>query len=304
MLSLERKQNRSSSSRNTEISITAIKQDSSPAPSTVKQWLSALRHRAGLILACTIVAAITAGGVSSLQEKQYTASATLLFRDPALANDLFGGSAFSPSVDPNRQAATNILLVELGAVSDLTAKALGRTTDEKAKELTSEDVSAMVSAAAAGDSDLVQVDATTTDPELSALVANTFTRQFIAFRAKADRSKLKVAKRLAEREYNRLSPAQQLGPSGESLSKTAKRLGVIASLQTGNAEFVQPAATPTSPSSPKPLRNGLLGALLGMVFGFGVRLRIGVGPGANEPAAEDDTRGLRSLRYADSRYRP
>jgi capsular exopolysaccharide synthesis family protein len=45
---------------------------------------------------------------------------------------------------------------------------------------------------------------------------------------------------------------------------------VLASLQTGNAELVQPAELPTSPSSPKPLRNGLIGALLGLLLGIGL----------------------------------
>ena len=44
---------------------------------------------------------------------------------------------------------------------------------------------------------------------------------------------------------------------------------MIAALQTGNAEFVAPATEPTSPTSPKPARNAILGALLGLVAGLG-----------------------------------
>jgi capsular exopolysaccharide synthesis family protein len=44
----------------------------------------------------------------------------------------------------------------------------------------------------------------------------------------------------------------------------------LASLQTGNAELVQPAELPTSPSSPKPMRNAILGAILGLLLGIGL----------------------------------
>jgi capsular exopolysaccharide synthesis family protein len=39
---------------------------------------------------------------------------------------------------------------------------------------------------------------------------------------------------------------------------------------TGGGEVVQPAAVPAAPSSPKPLRNGVLGFMFGLVLGVGV----------------------------------
>ncbi len=112
--------------------------------------------------------------------------------------------------------------------------------------------------------------ATGPDAKQAKIVANTFARQFIAFRAEADKAKLTEAKQLAEEEYSRLSPEQQAGPRGEALSSGAEKLGILASLQTGNAELVQPAELPTAPSSPKPLRNGVLAAIIGLLLGCGL----------------------------------
>ena len=42
---------------------------------------------------------------------------------------------------------------------------------------------------------------------------------------------------------------------------------MVSSLQTGNAELVNPATPPSSPSSPKPVRNLVLAALAGLAFG-------------------------------------
>ncbi|MCA9233377.1 MAG: hypothetical protein KDA57_22225, partial [Planctomycetales bacterium] len=232
--------------------------------------LSAVRHHIVLILACILVAASSAAGFSLLQEKKYTASASLLFRDPALARDLFGSSALVPTGDPTRQAATNIRLVELEVVAERTAQALKNSPEAEAAKLRAGDISGMVATAAAGESDIVEVSATGPTPELAALVANTFSKQFISFRAEADRSKLEDAKGLADREYESLSASEKASPRGEALARAGQRLGIIASLQTGNAEFVQPAIPPLSPSSPRPLRNSVIGGLLGLFLGLGL----------------------------------
>jgi succinoglycan biosynthesis transport protein ExoP len=224
--------------------------------------LAVLRRRAGLIVLCVAIATVGALGISLLQEKQYSASASLLFRNPGFAENLFGNSASTTATDPTREAATNEKLVALEIVA--------KRTSEHLKGLTPEEVSGMVSVAASGEADIVTVTATGSDSEQAKFVANTFAHQFIAFRAEADRSKLLEAKQLAEEEYSRLSPEQQAGPRGEALSSGAEKLGILASLQTGNAELVQPAELPTSPSSPKPARNGILAAIIGLLLGIGL----------------------------------
>lgn len=186
----------------------------------------------------------------------------MLFRNPGFAEDLFGTGAATPSTDPTREAATNVKLVGLDVVAE---RAAGRL-----RGLSMAEVSSMVGVSAAGESDVVSITATSAKPAQARRVANEFARQFIAFRADADKSKLLGAKLLAERELERLSPEEQVGARGEALSRAAEKLGVLASLQTGNAELVQPAGLPASPSSPKPVRNGVLGAILGLLLGIGL----------------------------------
>lgn len=224
--------------------------------------LAMLRRRAGLIGLCVVIATVAAVGVSLLQEKQYSASASLLFRNPGFAESLFGNSASTPATDPTREAATNEKLVGLEIVA--------KRTSEHLDGLTAEEISDMVSVSASGEADIVSVTATSSEPAQAKAVANLFAHQFIAFRAQADKAKLLEAKQLAEEEYSRLTPEQQAGPRGEALSSGAEKLGILASLQTGNAELVQPAELPTSPSSPKPMRNGVLAAIIGLLLGCGL----------------------------------
>lgn len=224
--------------------------------------IAVLRRRVGLIVLCVVIATVGALGYSLSQQKEYSASASLLFRNPGFAESLFGNAVTTPATDPTREAATNEKLVGLEIVS--------KRTSEHLSGLTPEEVSEMVSVSSSGEAEIVSVTATGPDPAQAKTVANVFARQFIAFRAEADKAKLTEAKRLAEEEYARLSPEQQAGPRGEALSSGAEKLGILASLQTGNAELVQPAELPSAPSSPKPLRNGVLAAIIGLLLGCGL----------------------------------
>ena len=210
-----------------------------------------------------IIAGAGAYGLSTLQTKEYAASASLLFRNPGFAEDLFGTNATaSTPTDASREAATNEKLVGLAVVGVRAARQI--------PGLNAKQVSEMVSVSSEGEAEVVKVTAMGPDPAQAQEVANTFARQFISFRAETDRSKLEEAKKLAEHQYEKLSHSQQKGVRGQALSRGAEKLGLLASLQTGNAELVQPAELPTSPSSPKPVRNGIIGALLGLIIGLGL----------------------------------
>jgi receptor protein-tyrosine kinase len=228
----------------------------------LRRVLSVLRRRAGLILGCLVLIAAIAFGVSELQTKQYSASATLLFRNPGFAEDIFSSTPAAANPRPEREAATNAKLVGLQVISERTAEKLGFVSTDEVEE--------MISVEAEGEAELVSVTATNHKPRRAQTVANIFARQFIAFRAEADKTRLITAKKLAEADFDRLSPVQQEGVRGESLNRAIEKLGVLASLQTGNAELVQPAELPTSPSSPKPVLNAVLGAILGLLLGLGL----------------------------------
>jgi capsular exopolysaccharide synthesis family protein len=222
--------------------------------------LLVLRRRALLILFCFLATGAIAFGLSELQQKQYSATATLLFRNSGFAEDLFSTTPTPVSPRPEREAATNEKLVGLRVVADRTAKKVGG--------LSGKEVADMVEVSSEGEAELVSITATSHEPQQAQTVATEFAHQFIAFRATAEKARLLSAKRLAEDQFHRLGPEDRGGVRGKELSSAAEKLGVLASLQTGNAELVQPATLPTSPSSPKPVRNAILGAVLGLLLGI------------------------------------
>lgn len=218
-----------------------------------------------MLALCLLLVPAAAFGFSVLQEKKYTASASLLFRDPALDQKLFGSTFLQPGGDPAREAATNIKLVSLDAVADRTSRALHR-------DLTPEQVTAAVDVSAEGQSDVVSVDATDPSPQFAARLANVFASQYIAFRREADRAKIQEAQQLVQRQLSRLSEVERQGPRGRSLAERAEQLQILGSLQTGNAELVQHARTPTHPSEPKTIRNTVLGVFVGLILGIALCL--------------------------------
>ena len=110
--------------------------------------------------------------------------------------------------------------------------------------------------------------ATAATPSFAAQIANTYANQYIAFRRDADRTTILSAQGPLQRQIAALPKSQRFGPLGQSLQERLSQLGVLASLQTGGAELVQPAQLPTGPSSPTPVSNGLLGVFFGIVLGI------------------------------------
>ncbi len=221
--------------------------------------LSILRRRAVLILLCVVLTPGASLAYSLTREKEYSGTASLLFRDPGFDQKVFGSSALPPSSDPAREGETNVRLVSLEGVAARTARRLGR--------LSGPEVQRKVKAAAEGQSDVVSVTATDPNPSFAARIANVFASEYIAFRRAADRSKVRDAQNLIQAQVNRLSPDQAGGGRSRDL---LQQLDVLRSLQTGNAELVQRANVPSSPSYPNTKRNVAIGLGLGLMLGVGL----------------------------------
>lgn len=227
---------------------------------TLDQVLLVLRRRWRIIVLCAVLVGASAVGFSLLQSKAYTASASLLFRDPGFDQKLFGTSFFIPNNDPTREAATNIDLVSLPTVAARTANVLGL----RAGLIKSE-----VSVRGVGQANVAKISATDPSPVRAAKIANVYAQQYILFRQQADRSKISAAQGLVQNKLASLSPSQRNSDGGQ-LQNRSDQLGILAALQTGNAELVQAANVPNSPSSPLTKRNGILGTLLGLMLGIGL----------------------------------
>jgi succinoglycan biosynthesis transport protein ExoP len=224
-----------------------------------------LRRRVGLILLCVSVTTLAAVTLALRQDKEYSATAALLFRDPGFDQRLFGSTFATPRQDPVRLLETSLQLVSLKIVAANTARRLGG--DATAGEVSSK---IKVSVKGSSDSDLASVTATDVKPVHAAALANTFATEYIDFRRTADREKLREAQRLVRRQLALASNAES--SRVRTLERRAADLKILAALQTGNAELVERATPPGSPTSPRPRRNGLIGGFMGLLLGVALAL--------------------------------
>lgn len=230
---------------------------------TPEELLRVARRRILVVILCAVVVPASALGWSLWEAKEYTATSQLLFSDPGFDQQLFGTPMVQPSVNPERQSATNVLLVSNRRVAERTARAGGQG-------LTAEEIESKLEVTAEGQADVISVSLTDSNPRRAAQLANTYASEFIEFRREADRAKIAEALALADRQLDQPSLDGGETADEEDLRRQADQLRVLASLQTGDAELVQAAEPPDSPSSPRTVRNVALGVVVGLLMGFGL----------------------------------
>jgi capsular exopolysaccharide synthesis family protein len=228
----------------------------------LRQALGILRRRAPLILLCVAVVAGAAFAFSKHQTKEYTATASLVFDSNPLSQQIAG---LIPSSTTNQfvQQASNIELVGLGDAAAKTAKQLGNG-------LTEREVRKSISVEGQGESNVVAVSATSTSPVLAAKIASIYTREFVKDQQGANDKFFESALTLVNRELAELPPTQRFGPAAVALQNRAQTLRLLKALQTGNVYVAQRAVAPDSPSSPRTLKNTIVGGVLGLLLGLGL----------------------------------
>src|ERR1035437_10388468 len=142
--------------------------NTSESDQSFQRALVVLRRRAPWLLLCFIVATGAAFGLSKLQTKKYTATAQLLFSNNQLATEVAGLPAiYSSGSNSQSVQDTNVALVQIG---DMAAK----TSDQLRHGLSSQSVEAALTVSAQGDTNLVDVSATSRSATLAAKIAITY----------------------------------------------------------------------------------------------------------------------------------
>lgn len=137
------------------------------------------------MVVCLAVAVLGSIALTLKAEKEYSSTAALLLRP---------SSAF----EPQRVVETNLQLTALPALAYQTAKEI--------PGMSGEEVEKSIAASQQGEADIIQIKATSDDPEKAAEVANVFAEQFISFREAGTKGELTGKIQLVERAEPETTP--------------------------------------------------------------------------------------------------
>lgn len=222
-------------------------------------YLRAIRRRWVAVAAVILVVTGIAIALSLVAEKQYDATADLLFGRQAQVDGLLGDTP-TYEAEPGRRLNTDVELIKLDSVAAAVRDRLRLDTSVEAllRKVTTE---------INDRSDLVKLVVRDTDPDRAAEIANAFAAEYVDFRRRSARRNLDQAAELAQSRYDALSPEDRASAQGEQLLARRRALEIDAALQTGGVEVVRQARAPDDPARPRPKLSAATGLLLGLLLG-------------------------------------
>ena len=238
--------------------------DSEQTSVNIGQLLGVLRRRALWILFCVLIAGGGAYAVSKHETKKYTTSASLVFGNGVLSEELAGLQPVVSSENTVEQEKTDVRLVRSGGAAAKTAAQVGHG-------LTAHTLSEAVVVAAESESNVVNVTVTETSPALAAQIANTYARIFVEEQRSSTDLSYAQAQAVVQKQLAALPAQQRLAAQGIALQERSESLAALAA-GPGDVKLGPVAAIPSSPSSPRVSRNAALGAVLGLLLGLALAL--------------------------------
>ncbi|HLI32027.1 MAG TPA: polysaccharide biosynthesis tyrosine autokinase [Solirubrobacteraceae bacterium] len=185
----------------------------------------------------------------------YSATASVAFQSGTLAEAALqvasGGGA-----EPQREANTEVLTAHSTAVASAVLKQL--SIKASPKELLGD-----VGVETAPSADVLNITASTRDPELSAALANAFAEQYIAFRARTQLNGIEVAESKLSRQLAALPPGSA---ESATLSQSIQKLNALRAVAGGGATVISRATPPSSPSGISLTGTAAIGVLIGLAL--------------------------------------
>ena len=232
-----------------------------PRYATLRDYLRVLREQRVLIVVVTVVFAAVAVFLSERETPVYSAQASVAFIDPA--QDV---ALVDPGTGPSQQGVPE--RASINAKTLTRPQVVNGVRRELRKDrLTAEELRAAVSARVEAQTGLLVIEARNSDPDLAARIANAFAKHDVAVVTEATRARTEAAARGLRRRKKALTSSTQDTLARALYADRISRLEALASFAKP-AQVAESAAAPSTPISPKPVRNGLLGGLIGLTLGM------------------------------------
>jgi len=242
-----------------------------PEGLTLRDYLSVIWRRKWIIILVVLVATASAYYFADRQERQYSTSGTMFYKQQLdIENPLSGSYTNTCSLDR-----------EMATINDLMA---GPVLQERAgdilknNEKVSLEVGYAVSAAqqtsdsgSDSASNVVVVSGDSTDPELAAAAVNAYMDAFTEWDADQQRVQIEKAIPVVKNQLKKYDTKQErLTTDYIMLKQRLQDLEILEQTTSGNYRVLRPASVPVEPYAPNPTRSAILGFGVGLFAGIGL----------------------------------
>jgi succinoglycan biosynthesis transport protein ExoP len=249
------------------------------APPEFRDYLKTLTRRKWTVILTTVIVTAAALVYSFLQTAKYTAKSEVVLQPQA------SDQILNPNT-PNILNTFNPQLIVQTAIEEI------KSTPVKNAVLAELGEAPSISASQVTGTDAVAIKATSAVPQEAAKLANAYANAYISFiRTTQVNDVLNAGKQIQDQvnslqtQINQLNsqiasaPASQIDglntqraalQSEQQLdNEKLQELQVSSAVLNGGADMIGTASVPSKPSSPRPVRNGILAGVLGLVLGIG-----------------------------------
>jgi capsular exopolysaccharide synthesis family protein len=227
-------------------------------PRSLRDYIRVLRRNTRVILVVTIVAAGAAVALALTGKKTYTASAMINFVDPTRYAGIISGQSSTETAAT--LAATGVARL----TQEATLRGVKRLV---ATPLTARQLQDHISASTDPNTNLVTVTGTAGSPTLVAQLVNADVSRTEAAMDAAARGEFARLATGFQQQLNSLSSAERRNQlTTSSLIDNLSRAAALAKGGAVAAETESTAQVPSSPSSPKPVVDGIIGGVLGLLL--------------------------------------
>jgi receptor protein-tyrosine kinase len=223
---------------------------------TLSHALGIVRRR-WIIVAISVVACIAAAlGQRELSAAEYEAAVSVVFGSPTLSDSALQVSRSGS--DPERDAATNVLIAESQEVAEAVRRQLNSTVPAGT-------LRDQIRVEAEENADVLKITATDGDPERAATLANAFAAEYIRFKARSDTDSIDAAEADLRRQLDALP---RRATERRSLEDSLERLAALRSVASGDARLLGRATVPTAAAGIGGVQLVALGTILGLAVGL------------------------------------
>lgn len=213
------------------------------------------------VLALVPAVAVAVSLIAGMQaQKKYDATAKLVVNPNNQVSALLNPTASQSSSDPERDLNTEVSRIKTVPLADAVQRRL--KLQESSDALLGE-----VTTSLEGTTNIVTITVRDPSPDRAARLANAFAAEYVQARESDARSAFRQAATQAQNQLQSLSLTEQSSAQGLQLKSRLRELQVDGALQTGNAELLDSAKTPTSAATPRVLFGAVLAGFLGLILG-------------------------------------